>query len=340
MGCPEPGNFYAQVLTSGLRLVLAVGNSGQRQTYDYRVTDFHGTLCETDHTEAPLESSPLAGVWSHLADMPTARNEVAAAEVDGKIYVMGGFGAGAVANESYDIETDTWSVVALLPEGVDHAAAAAVGGQVYLIGGFNGRRAPESLVWAYDLSSNRWSRRADLPTARGALGAAVIEGKIYTVGGVGTNGNTGALEVYDPAQNSWEALTPLPTPRDHIAVAVADGKLYVAGGRLGSFARNLPNHDVYDPDSGTWQAPADLPIPRSSNSAASVNAQTYVFGGEAVASAFDETEQFTPLTGVWESLPPLPTATAAKPCRAGGPTPGGSASALNEVFIVLPKAGP
>jgi len=169
------------------------------------------------------------------------------------------------------------------------------------------------------------------------------------VSGVGTNGNTGALEVYDPAQNSWEALTPLPTPKDHIAVAVADGKLYVAGGRLGSFARNLPNHDVYDPDSGTWQAAVDLPTPRSGNSAASVNAQTYVFGGEAVANAFDETERFTPLTSVWESLPPLPAARHGLAAvavgnliyvLASGPTPGGSASALNEVFVVLPKAGP
>jgi len=79
---------------------------------------------------------------------------------------------------------------------------------------------------------------------------------------------------------------------------VADRKLYVPGGRLGSFARNLPNHNVYDPYSGTWQAAADLPTPRSGNSADSVNAQTYVSGGEAVASAFDETERFTPLTGV------------------------------------------
>ena len=270
---PEPWEFLRpgsdERVAAGL---LPVGNSGQRQTYDYDVTDFHGTLCETDHTEAPLESSRLAGVWSYLADMPTARSKVAAAEVDGKIYVMGGFGAGAVANESYDIETNTWSIVALFPEGVDHAAAAAVVGQVYLIGGFKGRPAPESLVGVCDPGSNRRSRRADLPTARGALGAAVIEGTIYAVGDMGTNGNTGGLEVYDPAQNSWEALTPLPTPRDHIAVAVADRKLYVPGGRLGSFARNLPNHDVYGPDSGTWQAAADLPTPRSGNSADSVNA--------------------------------------------------------------------
>lgn len=84
MGCPDLRNCYAQILKSALRLVLSVGNSGQRQAYDCHVTDFHGTLCETDHTAAPLENSRLAGVWSHLADMPTARSEVAAAEVDGR----------------------------------------------------------------------------------------------------------------------------------------------------------------------------------------------------------------------------------------------------------------
>ena len=349
LGCPEPDTSYAQVLTPGLRLVLAVYDSGRRRTYDYRVTDFHGTLCENEVTEAPLESSPLAGVWSRLADMPTPRSEVAAARVHGKIYVIGGFGAGATANEVYDIETNTWSVMAPVPEGVDHAAAVIIAEQVHLIGGFNGRWAPQSHVWAYDPESDTWSHRADLPTARGALGAAVIEGNIYAVGGVGTNGNVGTLEVYDPERDAWETLTPMPTPRDHIAVAAAGGKLYVAGGRLGSFARNLPNHDVYDPTSGTWQAAADLPTPRSGNSAASINAQTYVFGGEAVAGTFDENERFTPLTGVWESLPPLPTARHGLAAvavgnriyvLAGGQTPGGSASGLNEVFIVLPKAGP
>lgn len=344
LGCPEPGNAYAQVLTSGLRLVLAVEGSDGRETYDYRVTDFHGTLCEQDGTEAPIETRPLVGVWSRLADMPTPRSEVAAARVHGKIYVIGGFGAGATANEVYDIETNTWSVMAPLPEGVDHAAAVVIAEHVYLIGGYNGRWAPQSHVWAYFQESDTWSRRADLPTARGALGAAVIEGKIYAVGGVGPNGNVGTLEVYDPAQDAWETLAPMPKPRDHIAVAAAGGKLYVAGGRLGSFARNLSNHDEYDPVTGEWNAVADLPTPRSGNAAATVAAQTYVFGGESTGGTFDKNERFTPSTGLWESLPPLPTARhglAAIAANnriyvlAGGPTPGGSASGL-----VLPESGP
>jgi hypothetical protein len=75
-------------------------------------------------------------------------------------------------------------------------------------------------------------------------------------------------------------------------------------------------------------------------------ARTY---GEAVSGTFNENERFTPSTGAWDSLPPLPTARHGLAAvavgnriyvLAGGPTPGGSASSLNEVFIVPPEAGP
>ena len=49
------------------------------------------------------------------------------------------------------------------------------------------------------------------------------------------------------------------TLRDHIAVSVIGGKIYVAGGRLGSFARNLPDNEEYDPTTDTWFKKAPLP---------------------------------------------------------------------------------
>ena len=55
-----------------------------------------------------LEEQPLQGLWTTLAPMPTERSEVAAVDLDGKIYVFGGFGAGATANEEYDPSTNTW----------------------------------------------------------------------------------------------------------------------------------------------------------------------------------------------------------------------------------------
>ncbi len=340
LGCPEPGTLYAQVLTSGIWLLL----SYQGQEFDYRVTDNHGALCTQSQQQEPLERRPLAGIWSTLAPMPTPRSEVAAAELDGKIYVFGGFGAGATKNEEYDLRANTWRERAPVPQGVDHAAAVALEGQIYLIGGFDGRFRPVDSVWAYDPKTDTWSKKADLPTPRGALGAAVVDGKIYVIGGSGVGGDVGTTEQYDPSTNAWAPRSPMPTPRDHIGIAAIEGRIYVSGGRLGSFARNLSNNEEYDPMTDIWVKKEPLPIPRSGIAAATVMGRFYVLGGEETEGTFDTNERYRPGTDSWETMPPLPTArhglgAVALGQRiytlAGGPTPGGSSSAINEVLILL-----
>lgn len=144
LGCPEPGFSYAQVLTEGIQLLLLY----QREKFDYRFAEIHGQLCETARPGSALESRPLPGIWTSLADMPTTRSEVAAAALDSKIYVMGGFGAGATAMEEYDAATDTWRNLAPIPQGVDHPASVGLDGLVYLIGGLDGRWGPVGDVWA------------------------------------------------------------------------------------------------------------------------------------------------------------------------------------------------
>lgn len=42
------------------------------------------------------------GTWISRAPMPTSRTEVAAAELGGRIYVIGGFGQGGDLVEEYD----------------------------------------------------------------------------------------------------------------------------------------------------------------------------------------------------------------------------------------------
>ena len=345
LACPEPDMLYAQVLTPGVWLVLV----HQGQEYDYRVEGKRAVRCIHSNTGQPLERQPLPGIWTRLASLPTPRSEVAAAKLDGKIYAFGGFGAGATANEEYDIATDTWQTRAPIPRGVDHPAAVTVGGKLYLIGGFDGRWGPVADVWAYDPETDAWTQMAGLSTARGALGAAVVEGKIYAIGGVGRSGNVGTTEVYDPATDTWTGRSPMPTARDHIAVAQFRGNIYVADGRLGSFARNLDANQAYDPRTDTWAELAPLPTARSGNTAAAAADRVFVLGGEATEGTFDTNETYDPSTNTWAAMPPMPTARhglAAVALNnrvyvlAGGPEVGGSRSSLNEVFILLPGPGP
>ena len=345
LGCPEPEMFYAQVLTPGLWLVLV--HLGQE--HDYRVEGERAVRCVQGNTSEPLDRQPLPGIWTRLAGLPTPRSEVAAAELIGNIYVFGGFGAGATANEEYDIATGSWQSRAPIPRGVDHPAAVAIGGKLYLMGGFDGRWGPVADVWAYDPQEDTWTQKADLPTPRGALGAAVVEGKIYAIGGVGQAGYVGTTEVYDPATDAWTGRSPIPTARDHIAVAASQGKIYVAGGRLGSFSRNLDANQAYDPDTDSWAELAPLPTARSGNTAAILGSRVFVLGGEATDGTFDTNEAYDPNTNTWAAMPPMPTArhglgAVALNSRvyvlAGGPEVGGSRSSLNEVFIFLPGTAP
>ena len=125
-----------------------------------------------------------SGRWTMGAPMPSARTEVAVAELGGKIYVVGGFG-GERELEIYDPSADRWSRGAAIPRALHHAAAVGWQNKLYVVGGFVEDWTPTDEVHEYDPANDRWRRLAALPTSRGALAAAVLDGKIHAVGGVG-----------------------------------------------------------------------------------------------------------------------------------------------------------
>jgi N-acetylneuraminic acid mutarotase len=296
------------------------------------------------------------GTWHTAAPMPTKRTEVAAAALDGKIYVVGGFekpNLGNVLNftitrpvEMYDPVTDRWTSKAPMPAGLHHVGIGVVDGRLYIIGGYSRSGLsvwnPVATVYTYDPATDSWIERAPMPTPRGALSVAEHEGKLYAIGGYDRKANNAQVEVYDPARNVWATGASLPTPRDHLATATVSGKIYAIGGRLdGDYSRNLAVVERYDPDSDRWRRVADLPTARSGITAAVVEGRIYVFGGEGPTGTFSENEAYDPVPDTWHRMAPMPTARHGLASTvvqgriyviSGGPTPGGSFSDLNEVF--------
>src|SRR5579884_419204 len=299
-----------------------------------------------------FRSAAAKVAWEMRAPVPQPRTEVAAAALDGKIYLIGGFAKEGVTGrvERYDPATDRWTVRAPMPIALHHAGAAALNGKLYVVGGFEGARSwkPSRALWEYDPEADRWTAKREMPTARGALGVGVWEGKLYAVGGLGTMGqvallgNTGATEVYHPATDQWEKKALLPTPRDHLAVAVVNGKIDAVGGRFNSdYAENVSLHHVYDPGSDRWSEAAPLPKPRSGIAAAVLHGKIYIFRGEGPRGTFADNDVYDPATNRWQSAPPMPTPRHGLGAAtigdrifviAGGPKPGGSLSDANEMF--------
>src|SRR6185295_1861675 len=81
------------------------------------------------------------GQWVDRAALATARQEVGAARIGGKVFVVGGLLANFQATssvEAYDIALDQWAPVAAMPAARDHMAVVAIGGILYVAGGFAG----------------------------------------------------------------------------------------------------------------------------------------------------------------------------------------------------------
>jgi len=296
------------------------------------------------------------GVWHTATPAPTKRTEIAAAALNGKIYVVGGFeepGFGNFLNlgitpalEVYDPATDTWTPRSPMPVGLHHVGIGVAGGKLYVIGGYTRSGFsvwhPVATVYVYDPATDAWSERAPMPTPRGALSVTGHDGKLYAIGGYDRKANIATVEVYDPEHNTWSERAPLPTPRDHLAAATVSGKVYAIGGRLnGDYGQNLSVTEVYDPVTDRWSKVADLPTARSGITASVVGGQVYVFGGEGAKGTFRENESYDPARDAWQAMAPMPTGRHGLGSAvvhghiyviSGGPTPGGSFSDLNEVF--------
>jgi N-acetylneuraminic acid mutarotase len=69
--------------------------------------------------------------------MPTARGGIAAAVLEGKIYVFGGEGQGTVFGEVevYDPQQNSWRTCTPMPTPRHGLGAVAIGGRIYVIGG-------------------------------------------------------------------------------------------------------------------------------------------------------------------------------------------------------------
>jgi len=204
------------------------------------------------------EYDPAVDSWKALAPLPMKRGSAVAAEVGGKLYVIGGAttvegskepainGNGParvlMVNDVYDPATNTWQSRAPMALGRNHAFAGAVNGKIYVIGGrtahaFITVSTNTDIVEEYDPATNMWSGlKAKMPTARSGGGWGTYGGRIYVAGGeVSTPEVAGAfraVEVYEPAANTWTKLPPMPMPRHGVAGAVLGNRLHLVSGMI------------------------------------------------------------------------------------------------------------
>ena len=198
-----------------------------------------------------------------------------------------------------------WQKRAPMPLPRSEVAAAPFRGAVAVLGGFSpGRTSKRADL--YLPKRNRWRALPDLPVASNHAMAASAGGKLYVVGGYGgTQPFLRTTLEFDGKR--WRRLAPLPQGRAAAAAAIVDGKLYVVGGVAPTGLAEMAY--VLDLQTGTW-ATIPGPSPREHLAAIAAAGRVYALGGRlgGVDSNLATFEAYTPATGRWETLAPIPEA--------------------------------
>lgn len=255
------------------------------------------------------------GRWVKKASMPIPRTEISAAELNGKMYVAGGYVPRSVTSyllHEYDPAKDAWRELARMPMGLNHVGLVGHAGKLYVFGGFiRQNQDPVDNAFVYDPAANRWSELAPLASKRGAIAPVSLNGKIHLVGGAVGVGfrqrkSVNLHEVYDPAANSYSPRAPLPERRDHMGLVAVDGRLHAFGGRYETFDHNSNLHHVYGPAADKWTPRAVLPTARSGFAYGLLEGLIVVIGGEGTKGVFNENEAYDPKADRWAALASMP----------------------------------
>jgi hypothetical protein len=227
LGCPQPGQMYAQVISVGYIITLSYGGV----IYDFRI-DQGGNAFLCSMSGAPLTAlppTPTATPVFPTGEVITPRNADAVAEIGRVVEAPGTFGTAL----TWFADSGMIAVVA----GIDPDNPDLTGGGILLVDADNLGAAPQ---------------RIELNSAVTALTSAVFEGRPYLI--FGTQFGEVALLGLNPTDPEPRLMQTDGTNGPITSVAVSPDFGYVAAGfdaqaqtwdlATGAPLRTLPHGDV------------------------------------------------------------------------------------------------
>jgi N-acetylneuraminic acid mutarotase len=189
----------------------------------------------TENGSTDVQAVPATGATSVVGKLPLGRSDHVAAEVGGKVYVLGGYdGANIVPDVLSTTDGSSFTKVGVLPVPVRYPAVAAVGKAVYLFGGVMNSAAglDTNAVQRLDTATGAITTVAHLPASLSHASAVVLGGRVYLLGGYVDNTKlSNQILQFEPATGTTTAVGTLPVPLSDAAAVVIDGRGYLVGGQ-------------------------------------------------------------------------------------------------------------
>jgi N-acetylneuraminic acid mutarotase len=268
----------------------------------------------SDPVEAPSLAVTASNTWAVKRPVTPWRAAMAAATINGSVYVVGGwhdFLSPMARVDAYNVATNTWSRVPSMPRSRYYPnGASMINGKLYVSGGFNANHVGTRTFFVYDPGTGTWTQKADVPQASCRGAQVVIGGMLYVYTGCYAKDRPGGvLFRYDPATNTWLRRAAPPTDHRGGAGAMINGKLYLVGGLTpdcGGSCETVSNTlHAYDPTSNSWTTKRTMPGHLGGFSAVALNGRLYLVGGTDDFSPIS-TQVYDPGTDTWTQKAKLP----------------------------------
>jgi PKD repeat protein len=252
---------------------------------------------------------PERNTWRNVTPMPIDRTHSGGANVEGDVYVVGGFhqpnGTNIQRTDVLDLDIGTWGPAPPPPSFEPYEFGAAWDGDFLAVN-------PQK-IHRLDPSTGVWySSPLVAPNRRPAY--ALLGDQLYQMGGV-AGGAPSTTDVYilDLTAGSWSLGPSLLVARgDHSRAAVLDGRIYIVGGSIGGNQEVLNEMEEYDPATGNWTPKEPMPTARDEFGLAVAGDWMCAFGGSNVwwEVTYNVTECYTQrLTYEWDFGDGSPTET-------------------------------
>lgn len=253
-----------------------------------------------------LVSAEETDVWLQKASMKEVRAYFSTAQVNGKIYAIGGGGNRNTTIEEYDPTIDKWTYKSSMKNFHQLLDTVVVDGKIYAVGGSDDIRYS---LEEYNPISDTWATKAPMKHPRYDVELQVIDNKIYAIGGRQNSITSSVIEMFDPLTNTWADMTPMKQQRIYFKSEVVNGKIYVFGGIIGAPIDRQYTSIVeeYDPATNVWTEKASMTMEKAFMETKVINNKIYVMGGVGKTGSSDKTELYDPETDTWTTMTPMLT---------------------------------
>ncbi|KFO22263.1 kelch-like protein 33 isoform X2 [Fukomys damarensis] len=169
--------------------------------------------------------NPELNVWRPAPALPTPCFAHAAALLEGRLYLCGGYSGADQYMASllhYDPKLEKPGTL-LSPMGIPRAGhvMAALGGRLYVAGGL-GETGDLLSFEVYEPRTDRWTHLVPLPSAHVGAAGAVLQGELLVMGGYShrTYALSHLIHAYCPGLGRWLCLGTLPKPRAEMPACI------------------------------------------------------------------------------------------------------------------------